>query len=43
LLLSLASLKVPEDTLEAFRLVRPEPLPVNELEALEKVLAPVKV
>src|SRR5436305_508531 len=40
---SLASFKVPEDTLEAFRLVRLEPSPVKELEALEKVLAPVKV
>src|SRR4051812_42242709 len=43
LLDNLASLSVPEATLEAFRLVKPEPLPVNELLALEKVLSPVKV
>jgi hypothetical protein len=40
---SLASFKVPEDTLLAFREVSPEPSPLKELEALEKVLAPVKV
>jgi hypothetical protein len=43
LLLNLASFKVPEDTLLAFREVSPEPSPLKELEALEKVLAPVKV
>ena len=40
---SLASATVPEDILEPFSDVRPEPLPVKELLALEKVLAPVKV
>src|SRR5579862_1541783 len=37
------SLKVPDETLEALRLVKPEPLPVKELEALENVLLPEKV
>jgi hypothetical protein len=40
---NLASFKVPEDTLLAFKEVSPEPSPLKELEALEKVLAPVKV
>ena len=42
LLDSLASLSVPELMLLALSEVRPEPSPVKELEALEKVLAPVK-
>jgi hypothetical protein len=38
-----ASLSVPLDTLEALSEVRLEPSPLKELEALEKVLAPLKV
>src|SRR5579862_3851825 len=37
------SLKVPDETLDALRLLNPAPLPVKELEALENVLLPLKV
>ena len=40
---SRASARVPLDTFVAFRLVKLEPLPENEFEALENVLTPVMV
>jgi hypothetical protein len=36
-------LRVPLEILDALRAVRPEPLPVKELDELEKVLIPLKV